>query len=71
MIWENAFLDVIEELVQSLRQENEDRKELLLIDAFNKCLEKNLPVYGMQVKDGVCVDISSGKDYVKLWKNIM
>lgn len=71
VIWENAFLDVIEELVQSSRQENEDRKELLLIDAFNKCLEKNLPVYGMQVKDGVCVDISSGKDYVKLWKNIM
>lgn len=71
VIWENAFLEIIEELVFATRKKAGNKNELLLNDAFSKCLERKLPVYGMQVKDGICVDISSGKDYVKLWKTIM
>lgn len=70
-IWENAFLDVVEELVESSRKALGKKSELLLIDIFNKCIEKKLPVYGMEIDNGICIDISSESDYMNLWKNII
>lgn len=68
VIWEDAFLDVIEELVIASKSEKCKKRELVLFDAFKKCLDKKLPVYGMNIDNGVCIDISTVTDLVQLWK---
>ncbi len=67
VIWEDEFLDVISELVIKSRNTSGKKRELLIYEAFIKCIEKNLPVYGMMVETGVCIDISSVKDFIQLW----
>lgn len=71
VIWENAFLDVIGELVTASRRENGKKSELLLRDAFKKCIDKKLPVYGMKIIGGKCIDISTSDDYIQLWKTVL
>ncbi|WDV48102.1 sugar phosphate nucleotidyltransferase [Clostridiaceae bacterium M8S5] len=68
VIWEDAFLDVIAELVIASKSEKGRKRELVLLDAFKKCLDKKLPVYGMKINSGVCIDISTVNDFVQLWK---
>lgn len=69
VIWEDSFLDVVKDMVKHSRTTEGKKEELLLYDVFHWCLQHNMSMYGMKILNGVCIDISSCKDFIKLWED--
>lgn len=69
IIWEDKFLDILVQLVDQVRSESTTKKELLIIDVFNKALENGLNIYAKLFENGACKDISCISDVKSMWIN--